>query len=227
MTRPDPVEHTVIVYTDVMCGWSTLALHRLYRARQRAGMEERLAVELRLFLLEDINTTPLTSDVIEPEKPVIGPLEPDLGIVPWHGRPSAYPVTSAPANEAVHAARIQSAAAAEELDMALRLAFWRDSRCISLRHEILDVAGACEQVDADHVREAVDDGRARGPMIDDYLTHRDAVSGSPHLFLPDGSDHHNPGIRFHQFGQPGAGYPVLDGDDPAVYDEIVRTVMTG
>lgn len=226
MSPPEVPQNTVVVYTDVMCGWSTLALHRLYRARHEAGLDERLAVELRLFLLEDVNTMPLTSDVIEPEKPVIGPLEPDLNITPWQAPPSAYPVTALPANEAVHAARLQSARAAEQLDMALRLAFWRDSRCISMRHEILDVADGCPQVDTDELRAALDDGRARGPMMRDYLEHRDAVDGSPHLFLHDGSDRHNPGIEFHQQGETGAGFPVLDSDDPSAYDAVVRAAVT-
>lgn len=72
-------------------------------------------------------------------------------------------MTSLLPNEAVHAAKAQGPVAAERLDMALRLAFWRDSRCISMRHEILDVADGCEGVDVDALREAIDDGRARGP----------------------------------------------------------------
>ena len=214
-----------MVYTDVMCGWSTVALHRLYRARRQAGLDDQLAVDLRLFLLEDVNQTALTSGIIEPEKPVVGPLEPELDIKPWQGELSAWPVTSLPANEAVHAAAQQSTRAAETLDMALRLAFWRDSRCISMRHEILDVATACDGVDVDALREALDDGRARGSMMRDYLAARDAVQGSPHFFLADGSDQHNPGIVFHQQGQTAAGFPVLDSDDPSAYDALVRQAV--
>jgi hypothetical protein len=47
--------------------------------------------------------------------------------------------------------------------MALRLGFWRDSRCISMRHEILDVAADCDRVDVDRLRDDLDSGRARGP----------------------------------------------------------------
>ncbi len=55
-----------------------------------------------------------------------------------------------------------------------------------------------------------------------YLASRDAVQGSPHFFLADGSHTHNPGIAIHQVGEPGAGFLVLDFDDPTVYDELVR-----
>lgn len=50
---------TIVVFTDVMCGWSTLALHRFYRARAEAGLDEKVRVDPQLYLLEDINRTPL------------------------------------------------------------------------------------------------------------------------------------------------------------------------
>ena len=49
----------------------------------------------------------------------------------------------------------------EELDRALRVAFFGQSRCISLRSVILEVAGECESVDVDRLQAALDDGRAR------------------------------------------------------------------
>ena len=128
-------------------------------------------------------------------------------------------MTVLPANEAVRAAKAQSAAAAEQLDMALRLAFFRDSRCISMLHEVVDVACGCDAVDADALVAALEDGRARGPMMADHRAHADEVRGSPHFFLADGSDVHNPGIRLHWED---AGYPVVDADDPGVYEDLVR-----
>jgi predicted DsbA family dithiol-disulfide isomerase len=213
---------TITVFTDVMCGWSTVALYRFYRARSAAGLEDRLSVNLQLFLLEDVNQMALNTRIIEPEKPIVGALVPELEFKPWQRDPSEWPVTSLPANEAVHAAKEQSASAAEQLDMALRLAFWRDSRCISMRHEILAIAEGCDHVDVDRLRDALDTGRARGTMIDSYLAFREDVQGSPHFFLADGTDMHNPGITMHQIGSPGAGFLVLDADDPGVYDDLVR-----
>lgn len=222
MARPEVPQGAVTVFTDVLCGWSTVALHRFYRARASAGLADRLDVDLQLFLLEDVNEKPLTWRVIELEKPVAGSLAEDLRFSSWQRDLSEYPVTSLPANEAVHAAKQQSPAAAEQLDMALRTAFWRDSRCISLRHEILDVAAGCDRVDVDRLRQALDAGLARGPMMRTYLACRDAVQGSPHFFLRDGTDVHNPGARIHQAGPPGRGFVVVDADDPSVFDELVQ-----
>jgi predicted DsbA family dithiol-disulfide isomerase len=213
---------TVTVFTDVMCGWSTIALHRFYEARSAAGLDDRLRVDHQLFLLEDVNQMALNTLMIEGEKPVVGALAEELEFKPWQRHPSEWPVTSLPANEAVHAAKAQSAAAAEELDMALRLAFWRDSRCISMLHEIIDVAAGCDRVDVDELREALETGRARGPMMRTYREFADTVQGSPHFFLADGTDEHNPGIEMHQVGEPGAGFLVVDSDDPSAYDALVR-----
>jgi predicted DsbA family dithiol-disulfide isomerase len=210
------------VFTDIMCGWSTLALHRFYRAREAAGLDGRLHPDPQLFLLEDVNRITLNARMIEPEKAAIAALEPGLGFTAWHRGLSEWPVTSLPASEAVHAAKEQSATAAEELDMALRLAFWRDGRCISMRHEILDVAAGCPHVDVDRLREAFDAGRARGAMMRTYFQYRGDVQGSPHFFLADGSDVANPGLRLHEEGPEGASYPVVDDDDPGVYVELVR-----
>lgn len=221
-TRPEVAPGTIVVYTDVACGWSTVALHALARARAEAGLDGTVSFDLRLFPLEDVNRFPIPKRYLDAELPVFGALEPDLGVVPWQEDPATWPVTSLPANEAVHAAKLQSLGASEQLDMALRLAFFRESRCIALRHEILDVASGCAAVDADALGEALDDGRARGRMWADARAHRDAVQGSPHLFLADGHEVHNPGIELRWQGDPGAGFPVVDSYEPAVFDELVR-----
>lgn len=227
MDKPSAPTATVVAFTDVMCGWSTIAFHRFYQARTAAGLDGQLFLNPQLFLLEDVNRMALNTKIIEGEKPVVGALAEELEFKPWQRDPSEFPVTSLPANEAVHAAKDQSATAAEQLDMALRLGFWRDSRCISMRQEILDIADGCEDVDVDRLREALDDGRARGPMMRTYLDRRDAVQGSPHFFLPDGTDIHNPGIEMHQVAEPGAGFLVVDSDDPSVYDDLVRRAAEG
>lgn len=212
-----------MAFTDVMCGWSTVAFHRFYQARSAAGLEDEVTLDPQLFLLEDVNEMALNTAIIEGEKPVVGAVAEELEFKPWQRDPSEFPVSSLLANEAVHAAKFQSARAAEDLDMALRLAFWRDSRCITMRHEILDVASGCETVNVDHLRDNLDTGRARYDMMLGYHRHRETVQGSPHFFLPDGSDVHNPGIEMHQVGEPGAGFLVVDSDDPSVFDDMVRT----
>jgi hypothetical protein len=41
-------------------------------------------------------------------------------------------------------------------------------------------------------------------------------------FLPDGTDMHNPGIEMHWQGEAGTGFPVIDHDDPTVYDDLLK-----
>ncbi|PWW66940.1 DsbA family oxidoreductase [Actinokineospora spheciospongiae] len=222
MPRPEVRPGTIVVYTDVACAWSTVAIVRLLRARDELDLVDRVHLDHRCFLLEDVNAFPIPKKFLDSEIPVVGALEPDLGWKNWQGDPADWPVTTAPANEAVHAAKEQSPRAAEELDMALRLALFRDSRCVSLRHEIVDIARNCEHVDADALGEALDDGRARGPMMRDYRGNRDAVQGSPHLFFADGHDVHNPGIGLRWVGEQGAGFPVVEHDDPGIFADLVR-----
>lgn len=227
MPRPDVAPGTVVVYSDVVCGWATTQLHRFRRARRRRGLDDRITLDLRLFLLEDVNRFPLPMRLIQAEIPVYGRLEPDIGWTPWQGDLAAWPVSSLLANEAVQAAKLQSARAADEVDEAFRLAFFRDSRCITMRHEVLDIAGSCPSVDADALREALDRGTARGAMIADYESHRDDVQGSPHFFFADGTDVHNPGIELHWQGEPEKGFPVVDRDESAVWDELIERAIDG
>ncbi|UYP18499.1 dithiol-disulfide isomerase [Rhodococcus sp. Z13] len=213
---------TVVVYTDVVCGWSTLALYRFLRERDKAGLADEVRVDHRLFALEDVNRFPIPKRLLEAEVPVLGACEPDFGFKPWQQDPSTWPGTSLPANEAVHAAKRQSLRAAEELDLAIRFAFFRDSRPIHLLHELYDIAAGCPSVDVDALTEALESGSARGDMMRDYRAHVDEVQGSPHFFLADGSDVHNPGTELHWVGEPGAGFPVIDSDDPSVFADLVR-----
>ena len=225
MSRPEVRPGTIVIYTDIACAWSTVTIARLLRVRDELGLTDHVRLDHRCFPLEDVNRFPIPKTYLDAELPVVCALEPDLGWRPWQADPSTWPVTTAPANEAVQAAKLQSLHAAEELDFALRLAFFRDSRCISLRHEILDAAAGCPQVDVDALAEALDDGRARGPMMRDFREHRDAVQGSPHLFFADDFDVHNPGIELHWVGEPGSGYPVVERDDPAIIRDLLKSAI--
>jgi predicted DsbA family dithiol-disulfide isomerase len=217
---------TVVMYGDIVCPWATLALHRFYQARGRLGLDDAVRVDVRLFLLEDVNRHPIPKRLLDAELPVVGALAPEFGWQVWQGLPSTWPVSSLLPNEAVYAAKQQSLEASEQLDLALRQAFFCESRCISLRHVVLDVASRCERVDADVLEVALDGGIARAAMMRDYHDHREKVQGSPHFFFPDGSDVHNPGVEVHWVGDPGKGFPVVDRDDPDVYGELIRRAVT-
>jgi hypothetical protein len=127
--------------------------------------------------------------------------------------------------EAVLAAKQQSLAASEQLDRGLRRAFWAESRCISLRHVILEVATECEPVDVGELATALDDGRARRALFADWAVARgDEVRGSAHLFAPDGTQGQNPGMRIGwiETDGPAGGVASVESDDPSAIDEIVR-----
>lgn len=218
----DVAPGTIVVYSDIGCPWSHLAVYRLLRARTALGLDGAVVLDHRVFALEVVNRRPTPKLVLDAETVAVGSLDPGAGWQLWQEAPASYPVTTLPAMEAVQAAKEQGLAASERLDRALRVAFFAQSRCVSVRSVILDVAESCDGVDADAVADALDDGRARRPMMDQHHAGMSpAVAGCPHVFLPDG-DLHNPGIEMHWHGEEGRGFPVITRDDPSVYDDILR-----
>lgn len=198
---------TIVLFSDIACPWATVAVERFHEARQRSGAPVRLVH--RAFPLELVNERATPKPTLDVEIPVTAKLVNRL-FRSWSGQLHEWPVTTLLALEAVRAAGDQ----AEALDRALRRAFFHDSRCISLRSVVLDVA---RTVGAD-IEDAIDDGRCRRAVIDDLaLARSGVVKGSPHAFLPDGTDVHNPGIAMHW----AAGKPVIDTDDPKVWDELL------
>ncbi len=220
---PEVAPGTIVVFADVACPWATLALHRLQRTRADIGLEEDVAFDLRAFPLELINEQATPKSILDAEIPVVGALGPELGWRMWPRHVYDYPVTMLLALEAVQAAKEQGLAASEELDAALRAALFAEGRNISLHHEVVEVARSCKQVDGDLLEEALVAGRARrGVFAQRRQSGEWKVEGSPHLYLPDGGDLHNPGIVKHWEGEPGEGFPVVDRDDPTVYTELLR-----
>ena len=215
---------TIAVWSDVGCPWAHLAVHRLHTTRRRLGLDDAVRLEHRPFPLELVNERATPRRVLAAEVPVVGALDPGAGWQAWQAAESNWPVKMLPALEAVQAATAQDARAAEELDRALRVAFFGESRCISLRHVILEVASKCDTVDTEALAGTLDDGVARRAVIARFeeAGASDEVKGSPHVFLPDGTDAHNPGITMHWEGRPGEGFPVIDDDDPSVYDDLLR-----
>ncbi|HEY7136275.1 MAG TPA: DsbA family protein [Acidimicrobiia bacterium] len=231
MARDDEAAHgsdkaakTVRLYSDIGCPWAHVAVHRLRRARARAGVDGLLLIDHRPFALELVNERPTPQRVLAGEIPIVAGLEPDAGWAVWSASPYEWPVTTLPAMEAVQAAKAQGLAAAEELDRALRLAFFRDGRCVTMRHVVVDVATATPGVDADAIADALDRGSARRALMEGFAEARAVAKGSPHLFLPDGVDVANPGITMQPAGD-GSDFPRVERDDPSVYDELIRVAM--
>ncbi len=219
----DVAPGTIAVYADLGCPWAHLAVHRLLTTRAALDLAGKVVLDHRPFILELVNRRPTPRRILDAELPVVGGLDPSAGWQLWQGRDWEWPGTMLLPLEAVQAAKEQSLEASEQLDRALRLAFYGHSRCISLLDVILEVAGECDRVDADRLAAALDEGRARKGMLEAYRTAAagDDVNGSPHVFLPDGTGVHNPGIEMHWEGEHGRGFPVVDKDDPSVYGDLL------
>src|SRR5438067_2265132 len=219
----DVAPGTLVVYGDIACPWSHLCVHGLRRARARLELDDEVDLDLRGFPLELFNERPTPKRTLDAEIPVVGALDPSAGWQMWQRPDFEYPVTTLPALEAVQAAKDQGLRASEELGRALRYAFFAESRTISLLPVILDVAKGCGALDVDELTKVLDEGRARAAVIEQRDTaERIGVKGSPHVYVPDGSDVANPGVEKHWEGEEGEGFPVIDCYDPSIYDDLIR-----
>ncbi|MGH3564843.1 MAG: DsbA family oxidoreductase [Pseudonocardia sp.] len=214
---------TMVIFSDLNCSFAHLAMYRLHQTRSRLGLDGQIWFDHRAFPLELFNHTVNERPGVDSEVTAVGALEPRAGWRLWQGPDWTYPVTTLPPLEAVQAAAAQSWHAGEELDRALRRAFWADGRCISQRHVILDVAASTRAVDLDQLTAALDTGSARSTVMAQFHAARnDNVTCSPHVFLHDGTNIANPGIRVHwENGAFGVGFPVIDADDPTVYTDLL------
>jgi predicted DsbA family dithiol-disulfide isomerase len=216
---------TLVVYADIACPWAHVAVHRLHTARARMGLDAEVRFDHRAFALELANSRPTPKLTLDSEIPVTGGLEPDAGWQLWLSPPHEYPVSTLPALEAVQAAKEQGLEASEALDLGLRRAVFAESRCVTMHHVLLEVAGEVG-IDVRALQRALEDGTSRGTV---FVQHRaaeadDTVNGSPHVFAPGGLHAHNPGITMHweKGDQGGPGFPVIDSDDPTAVEPLLR-----
>lgn len=222
-TTLTPEPGTIIIFSDIWCSFAHIAVYRLHQTRERLGLTDRVRFDHRAFPLELLNDAPSPRPGTDSEVGRMAALEPDAGWQLWQAKDWLYPSTTLPALEAVQAAKEQGFAASEQLDLALRRAFWAESRCISHRKVILDAAASTGVVDVDALAAALDDGRARRALSEQAaIAATDRVNCSPHLFLPDGTDHANPGIEVRWAGSYGIGWPVVSSDDPSVFEDILK-----
>jgi predicted DsbA family dithiol-disulfide isomerase len=219
MTFTPPPPGTIQVWSDLLCPFAAVALHRLRAARDRLGVEVQL--DHHVFALELFNG-PHPRRGTDTEAVGLGQVEPGAELRVWTASDDLYPHTVLLAAEAVLAAKEQGLAASEALDAGLRRAFWTGSRSISHRAVILDVAGSAG-LDVPALADALDDGRHRRRLFDDHaIAETDAVAGSPTFVLPDASAVTNPGIEVHWQGEWAVGFPVVDRSDPVEVEELVR-----
>lgn len=215
---------TLQVWSDLGCPWSHAVVWRLHDARRRLGLDGRVRFDHHAFPLELFNDEPTPRWHIDVEAPVVETIAPKAGWQAWSAPDSAWPVTLLPPMEAVQAAKLQSLEASEALDRGLRRALYGESRCISLRHVILEVATEADVVDVAALAAALDGGRARQALIGDWnVAQGPEVRGSAHLFAPDGTNGQNPGIEI-GWEDDGSSFGRywIERDDPGAIDDLVR-----
>ncbi|MFD3400737.1 DsbA family protein [Kribbella sp. NPDC058693] len=214
--------NTIQVWSDLLCPFAHVAIYRLRAARTKLGLDDAVRLDHHSFALELFNG-PHSRPGTDSEAVGLGQLAPEIGFRLWTQPDWTYPSTVLLAAEAVHAAKAQGLRASEDLDSALRRAFWFESRTIGHRQVILEVAAEVDSVDAAALAAALDDGRARSEVTADHaVAVTDAVQGSPHLFLPDGSSVHNPGIEVHWEGPWASGYPIAEATDPGWPERLLN-----
>jgi predicted DsbA family dithiol-disulfide isomerase len=227
VSRDDPrlpvAADTISVYTDLNCSFAHVAVYRLHQTRTELGLDGVLHFDHRVFPLELFNHSVNERPGVDSEIAVIGALEPNAGWRMWQGPDWRYPVSTLLPLEAVQAAKAQGWHASEMLDLALRRAFWEHSRCITMRHEILDIAESTGVIDVTELAKHLDSGSARAAIFAQFDSARDdKVICSPHIFLCDGTNAANPGVEAHWInGGFGEGFPVIDSDEPGIYYELL------
>lgn len=223
MTHIDVPAGTIVVFGDLACPFTHVAVHRLHTTRARLGLDDRVRLWNRAFPIELLNRAPGTRRGSDSEVSALGAIEPDAGWQFWQAPDYHYPSTLLLAFEAVAAANAQDLHAGEDLDRALRRAFWAESRPIQMFHEILAIAAEVPGVDADRLEDDLRHGIHRSQVFADAeVAATDVVRMSPHLFLPDGTDLTNPGIDVEWHGGWEVGFPVIRADDPTVYVTLLQ-----
>jgi predicted DsbA family dithiol-disulfide isomerase len=180
---PSPIQ--IDLYSDVHCPYAYLTAYRLRQLR--AEYAGKIVINHRSLALEYVNRRPTPNNIINAETPILMLEEPDIPYHPWHRPLSEWPVTMWPAFEAVKCAQLQGSEWADELAWAIRKAFFAESRCISMRHVLFDLA---EEVGLDMApfADAFDSGITKRQVLQDAQMGWETlkVEGSPTFVLPSG-----------------------------------------
>src|SRR5690349_24847921 len=113
---------TVDIWSDIHCPWALVAVHRLRAARDAQGLDVVFAP--RAWPLEWVNRRGTPRGIVTAETAVLANHEPEIFNA---YRDESWPSTFVPAFELVAAARrVGGPRAAEDVDYAVRLAFFRD-----------------------------------------------------------------------------------------------------
>ena len=191
---------TVDIWSDIHCPWAFVTVHRLRAARDKHQLD--VVFLPRAWPLEWVNERGTPRSVVTTETAALASHEPEQLNAYVN---DSWPSTFLPAFELVAATRrLFGARAAENVDYALRKAFFRDSVDVSIE------AGLCQalsiavtlndSIDHDHVMHAWRRTNPRADVADDFQASRSlAIQGSPQIFWPDGTSTHNPGMTDHHW----------------------------
>lgn len=175
----------VALYADLACPYAYITAYRLRKLRDE--YRQQLIIEHKSLPLEYVNRQPTPKRMLDSENPLLMLEEPDLPWEPWHAPLSEWPVTLWPAFEAVKCAERQDMALADDLDWAIRTAFFAESRCVSMRHVLFELAEGVGLA-MDRFAHDFDSGAIKGLVMEEAREgwERLKVPGSPALVLPDG-----------------------------------------
>ncbi|MGI5132293.1 DsbA family oxidoreductase [Pseudonocardia sp. CA-107938] len=191
---------TIDIWSDIHCPWALVAVHRLRAARAAQGVDVVFAP--RAWPLEWVNRRGTPRSIVTAETAVLAGHEPEIFNA---YRDESWPSTFLPAFELVAAARrVGGPRAAEDVDYALRLAFFRDSVDVSIEAGLaaaLDIAaGLAPALAADEVLDLWRHGNPRADVVADFRRSAELpIQGSPQIFWPDGTTTHNPGMTDHRW----------------------------
>lgn len=214
--------NALVVYSDLRCPWAHVAVHRLLAAAERRGIGSELLIDHRWFPLGD-EATPDDAEALDRELGAIAAIEPDAGWTTWADSDRPFPTSSDRAAAWVQAAKAASPDASALLDRALRRALFAERADLTDDDTIEAVAAGLASLDLDAVRAELASGRPEAELDRQrQQSETDAVPASPTIVAADGTSWTNPGI---DFATDDVGTPMIEDDDPAVYDEIIETYL--
>jgi predicted DsbA family dithiol-disulfide isomerase len=180
-----PESARIDFYSDLHCPYAYVTTYRLRKLRDE--YRDRVTIVYRCLALEYVNKRPTPKPILDNETPLLMLEEPDIPYQPWHAPLSEWPVTMWPAFEAVKCAERQGPGAAADLDWAIRTAFFAESRCISMRHVLFEVAEGIG-LDMRRFAEDFDGGTAKRQVLEEAQAgwERLRVEGSPTFVLASG-----------------------------------------
>jgi predicted DsbA family dithiol-disulfide isomerase len=196
MTNPVVVD----VWSDIHCPWALIAVHRLRAARDRHRLDVVFAP--RAWPLEWVNRRGTPRGIVTTETAALASHEPAL----FNSYTAeSWPSTFVPAFELVAATRrLHGLRAAEDVDYALRLAFFRDSVDVSISAGLREALTIAYELNADLRPEEILDAwlhtNTRTDVAADFSISKTLpIQGSPQVFWPDGTTTHNPGMTDHHW----------------------------